>query len=165
MAEKIKPSKLALHNQASRGKRGGSDCLSNISWNCPPLASPRETDNRKKPPIESENASFLVLRWIQAANSTDSFRKPKTRNLRLQRSLSECEMMPFLLPWKCKPVWLKLCLIRTHWKCNAHKHMYTETHAQDLAPLSYASADRLSRTRCSTIIKHLSSLFACSVSQ
>lgn len=128
MTEKIKFSKLLQQNQASRWKSGGSYCLSNISLNCLPFASPQETDNRRKPPIESENASTLVLRWIQAANSADTFRKPKARNLRLKRSLSEREMMPFLLPWKYKLVWLELLLIRMQWKWNTHKHTYTATH-------------------------------------
>jgi hypothetical protein len=35
--------------------------LYNISLNGPPFVSPQETDNKKLPPIESENASFLVL--------------------------------------------------------------------------------------------------------
>ena len=126
MAEKIKFSKLLLQNQTHRWKSGGSDCLSSISLNCPPFASPWETDNRRKPPMESENISPLVLRWIQTANSTNTFRKPKTRNLRLKRSLSECEMMPFLPPWKCKLVWLKLCPIRAQWKWNTHKYTCTE---------------------------------------
>ena len=126
MAEKIKFSKLLLQNQTHRCKSGGSDCLSSISLNCPPFASPWETDNRRKPPMESENTSPLVLRWIQAANSSNTFRKLKTRNLRLKRSLSDYEMMPFLPPWKCKLVWPKLCPIRAQWKWNTHKNMYTE---------------------------------------
>lgn len=142
MAEKIKFIKLLLQNQASRWKSGRSDSLSNISLNCPPFASPWETDNRRKPPIELENASSLFLRWIQAANSADTFRKPKTRDLSLKRNLSECEMMPFFLPSKCKLFWLK-CLIRTQWQWNTHKHTCPETHTRELAPQSYGSVDRL----------------------
>lgn len=143
MAEKIKFSKLSLQNQASRWKSGGSDCLCNISLNCPPFTSPWETDNRRKPPIESENASSLVLRWIQAANSTDTFRKLKTRSVWLKRSLSECEMILPFLPWEYKLAWLELYLIRMQWKWNIHKHTDTETLTQELAPPSCGSADRL----------------------
>lgn len=134
MAEEIKFSKLLLQNQPRRWKSGGSDCLSNISLNCPPFASPWETDNTRKPPMELENAPSLVLRWIQAANSVDTFQKPKTRNLRLKRSLSEYEMRPFLPPWKCKPVWLEWCPIRTHWKWNTRKRTHKEMLARRHRP-------------------------------
>lgn len=120
---------------ASRWKSRRSDCLCHISLNCPPFASPRETDNRRKPPIESENASTLVLRWIQAANSTGTFRKPKTRRLLRKRSLSEWETMLFSLPWKSRLVWLELYLIRTQRKWNAQKHTDTRnTWARPLRP-------------------------------
>lgn len=69
-----------MQNQTSVRKGVGSDGPHSISLNGLPFASPQETDNKKPPPMESENVLFLVLRRIQAANSTDTLSNPKMRN-------------------------------------------------------------------------------------
>lgn len=81
MAKRIVYGKRSMQNQTSVRKSIGSDCPRKVSLNGPPFASPQETDNKKLPPMESENVSFLVLRRIQAANSTDTFRNPKMQNV------------------------------------------------------------------------------------
>lgn len=73
MAEKMKYGKLLLQNQTSKWKSWESDCLCNISLNCPPFASPWDTDNKRKPLTESENTSTLVHRWIQLLTALTFF--------------------------------------------------------------------------------------------
>lgn len=81
MTERIEYGNLLLQIQTRVRKSVGSDGLYTISLNGPPFASPQETDNKKLPPMELENASFLVLRRIQDANSTDTFRNSKMQSL------------------------------------------------------------------------------------
>lgn len=165
MAEKIKFSKLLLQNQTHRWKSGGSDCLSSISLNCPPFASPRETDNRRKPPMEPENTSPLVLRWIQAANSAILLENRRQGISGLKGACQNVKWCPFSLLESVN--WFGPNYVQLGHSEN-EIHISTRTQRclrPGLAPPSSGSEDRLEWTWCGTTIKHLSSLFVCSVSQ